>query len=211
MIAEISNAVLTGNVYDIDEFLERQLGAGQTPAACLEAMLAGLEETGKRFESGDYFVPELMMAADTFKSGMAVLTPRLAGKPREYRGTVVLGTVRGDVHDIGKNLVGFMLESSGFQVIDLGTDVEAASFVQAVKTHSAQVLAMSALLTTTMLGMQTVVSALEDAGLRGSVKVIIGGAPLSRKFADDIRADAFGASAPQAVEIIGGWLSKEGR
>ncbi len=207
MIEDLSKAVLTGNVYDIDEILRTHLGAGEAPMACLEAMMAGLDETGKRFESGEYFVPELMMAADTFKAGMDVLAPHLAGKTREYKGTVVLGTVRGDVHDIGKNLVGFMLESSGFRVIDLGTDVEAARFVQAVKANSADVLAMSALLTTTMLGMQTVVKELEAAGLRGRVKVIVGGAPLSRKFAEDIQADAYGATAPQALEIIQGWVA----
>lgn len=211
MIEEISGAVLAGNRYDIEEILEKHLRAGQTPMACLEAMLAGLDETGKRFESGDYFVPELMIAADTFKAGMDLLTPLLAGKTREYRGTVVLGTVRGDVHDIGKNLVGFMLESSGFRVIDLGTDVSAERFVQAVKTHSADVLAMSALLTTTMLGMQAVVQDLEAAGLRARVKVIVGGAPLSQKYAEDIKVDAFGASAPQAVEIVGRWVGHQPR
>ncbi len=211
MIQEISQAVLNGDVYDIDEILQKHLAAGQAPTACLEAMLAGLDETGKRFEKGEYFVPELMIAADTFKAGMEVLTPHLAGNAREYKGTVVLGTVRGDVHDIGKNLVGFMLESSGYRVIDLGTDVDAARFVEAVKTHGADVVAMSALLTTTMLGMQTVVKALEAAGLRAKVKVIVGGAPLSQKFAEDIKADAFGASAPQAVEIVNGWLGRGAR
>ena len=208
MIEEISQAVLSGDVYDIDEILQKHLAAGQAPMACLDAMLAGLDETGKRFEKGEYFVPELMIAADTFKAGMEVLTPHLAGKARAYKGTVVLGTVRGDVHDIGKNLVGFMLESSGFRVIDLGTDVDAARFVEAVKTQGADVVAMSALLTTTMLGMQAVVKALEGAGLRAKVKVIVGGAPLSQKFAEDIKADAFGASAPQAVEIVNGWLGR---
>jgi len=211
MIEEISTAVLTGNIYDVDEILRKHLEAGQAPMACLEAMMAGLDETGKRFESGQYFVPELMMAADTFKTGMDVLAPHLAGKTREYKGTVVLGTIRGDVHDIGKNLVGFMLESSGFRVIDLGTDVDAARFVQAVKTNSADVLAMSALLTTTMLGMGTVLKALDETGLRARVKVIVGGAPLSQKFAEDIRADAYGATAPQALEIIKGWLVAKAR
>ncbi|MCR4408004.1 MAG: cobalamin-dependent protein [Anaerolineae bacterium] len=151
MTNEITNAVLEGNLYDIADIIERHLGAGETPMACLEAMIAGLDETGKLFERGDYFVPELMIAADTFKAGMEVLAPRLTGEDRKYKGSVVLGTVHGDVHDIGKNLVGFMLECNGFKVIDLGTNVPAARFVEAVKTHSADVLAMSALLTTTML------------------------------------------------------------
>jgi 5-methyltetrahydrofolate--homocysteine methyltransferase len=206
MTIEISNAVLTGNLYDIADILQKHLATDHPPMACLEAMMAGLDETGKLFEGGEYFVPELMMAADTFKTGMEVLAPHLEGKTREYKGSVVLGTVQGDVHDIGKNLVGFMLESNGFKVIDLGTNVPASRFVEAVKTHSADVLAMSSLLTTTMLGMQAVVKALEDAKLRSSVKVIIGGAPISQKFADDIRVDAFGASAPQGVDIVKAWL-----
>ncbi len=211
MTEEISNAVLAGNVYDIADILQRHLAAGELPMACLEAMMAGLDKTGKLFECGDYYVPELMMAADTFKTGMDVLSPLLVGETRKYRGTVVLGTIPGDVHDIGKNLVGFMLECSGFKVVDLGTNVPAERFVDAIKTNSADVLAMSALLTTTMLGMPAVLKALEEAGLRSSVKVIIGGAPVSKKFAEDIRADAYGASAPQAVEIVGGWLGEEAK
>jgi len=207
MTEGIYNAILEGNLYDIVEILESQLAAGTKPMVCLEAMMGGLDETGKRFESGDYFVPELMIAADTFKAGMEVLSPHLAGEDRKFKGTVVLGTVQGDVHDIGKNLVNFMLESSGFKVIDLGTNVSAESFVEAVKTHSADVLAMSALLTTTMLGMKKVMDKMEEAGLRPGVKVIIGGAPLSKKFAEDIQADAYAALAPGGVDIIKSWLS----
>jgi 5-methyltetrahydrofolate--homocysteine methyltransferase len=206
MTAEISKAILEGNLYDIAEILERHLEAGVAPIACLEAMIAGLDETGRRFERGEYFVPELMMAADTFKAGMEVLAPHVTREARKYQGTVVLGTVHGDVHDIGKNLVGFMLESNGFRVIDLGVDVPAERFLEAVQAYSADVLAMSALLTTTMLGMATVINTLEEAGLRERVKVIIGGAPVSQKFAEDIRADAYGATAPQGVQIIKRWL-----
>lgn len=206
MLEAISNAVLEGEVYDIDVIVQGSLDAGEEPMACLEAMMAGLEETGKRFEAGDYFVPELLMAADTFKAGMEVLAPRMAGTTRQYAGVVVLGTVQGDVHDIGKNLVGFLLESSGFRLIDLGVDVSPESFVQAVKEHSADVLAMSALLTTTMLGMRDILEAIEEAGLRDQVKVIVGGAPVSQRFAEDIGADAYAATAPQGVGIIKAWL-----
>jgi len=202
MIQEISDAILTGNLYDVDEILQGYLEAGAEPAACLEAMMAGLEETGALFERGAYFVPELMMAADTFKAGMEVLAPRLTGIPRTYAGTIVLGTVQGDVHDIGKNLVGFMLESSGFRVIDLGTDTPPERFIQAVQEHTPDVLAMSALLTTTMLGMPQVVEALERARLRDSVKIIIGGAPVSQKYADDIGVDGYAATAPEGVEAV---------
>ena len=206
MIDEITTAVQNGNLYDIADILAIHLSEGASPTACLDAMIAGLDKTGKLFECGEYYVPELMMAADTFKTGMQVLAPHLEGDARRYRGTVVIGSVQGDVHDIGKNLVGFMLECNGFKVVDLGTSVTPEQFVQAVKEHSANVLAMSALLTTTMLGMPKVVQALEEAGLRQKVKVIIGGAPISQKFAEDIHADAYGVNAPQGVEIVSGWL-----
>lgn len=205
--SELGQAVLEGNVYDIEELLGAALAAGAPPMACVEAMMAGLDETGKRFERGEYFLPELVVAAEAFKTGMHVLTPLLAGQERAYHGTVVLGTVKGDVHDIGKNLVGFLLESAGFKVIDLGVDVAPQLFVNAVKTYSAGVLALSALLTTTMLGMPEVIAGLETAGLRPGVKVIVGGAPLSKKFAAEIGADGYGLNAPQAVEIIKGWAA----
>jgi 5-methyltetrahydrofolate--homocysteine methyltransferase len=205
MSEAILNAIVTGQVYDIDEIVQQHLDAGQEPMSCLEAMMAGLEETGKRFESGEHFVPELMMAADTFKAGMAVLAPHLAEGSRHYAGTVVLGTVQGDVHDIGKNLVGFLLESNGFRLIDLGTDVSSERFVLAVREYTADVLGLSALLTTTMLGMGDVLEALAKAGLRNRVKVIIGGAPVSQRFADQIGADAYAATAPQGVEVVKAW------
>ena len=200
MTEKITNAVLTGNLYDIAEILQEHLEAGQTPMACLEAMIAGLDETGKRFDAGDYFVPELMMAGDVFKTGMKTLEPHLAGTERDYAGVIVLGTVEGDVHDIGKNLVGFMLESAGFKVIDLGVNVSTGQFLDAVKEHSADILGMSALLTTTMLGMEEVVKALEGEGLREKVKIIIGGAPVSALYAEQIGADAFAFDAVEGVQ-----------
>ncbi len=208
MTSEISRAVLDGNLYDIADIIEKELAAGLAPGACLEAMMSGLDETGKLFEQGDYFVPELLMAANTFKAGMEVLSPYLKGEERKYKGTIVLGTVHGDVHDIGKNLFGFMAECNGFKVVDLGTNVPAERFVEAVTGESAEVVAISALLTTTMLGMSKVIRALEDAGVRNRVKVIIGGAPVSQKFAEDIHADAYAASAPEGVDVIKGWMNQ---
>jgi 5-methyltetrahydrofolate--homocysteine methyltransferase len=206
MSDEITSAVLDGNTYDIDEIIQAQLDFGVSAETCLQAMIRGIEMSGDRFECGEYFLPELTMAADTFKRGMVVLEPHLAGTERVYKGIVVLGTVQGDVHDIGKNLVGFMLESAGFKVIDLGIDVPAERFIGAVVEQRADVLAMSALLTTTMLGMTDVVAALERGGLRDRVKVIIGGAPVSKKFAEDIGADGYASSAPQGVEKIKTWV-----
>ena len=205
---DVSDAITTGKLYEIADILKTHLGAGEKPQKCLEAMMVGLDQTGKLFEAGEYFVPELVMGGDTFKAGMEVLAPLLISTDRKTAGVVVLGTVQGDVHDIGKNLIGFLFESSGFKLIDIGVDVPAERFVQAVKENSANVLAMSALLTTTMLGMRDVMEALKKAGLRDKVKVIIGGAPVSQRFARDIGADAYGATAPQGVEIVRGWFPK---
>jgi len=206
MTEEIKTAVLTGNTYDIEEIIVSKLDSGLEAMHCLQAMIDGLEKSGQLFEKGEYFLPELTMAGDTFKTGMKVLEPHLAGKEREYFGTVVLGTIQGDVHDIGKNLVGFMLESAGFKVIDLGLNVSAETFLNAVEENSADVLGISALLTTTMLGMEDVVQALGKAGKREKVKIIIGGAPVSQKYAQDIGVDAYGSTAPAGLEIIKSWM-----
>ena len=205
---DVSDAITTGKLYEIADILKAHLSAGEKPQKCLEAMMVGLDQTGKLFEAGEYFVPELVMGGDTFKAGMEVLAPLLISTDRKSAGVVVLGTVQGDVHDIGKNLIGFLFESSGFKLIDIGVDVPAERFVQAVKENSANVLAMSALLTTTMLGMRDVMEALKKAGLRDKVKVIIGGAPVSQKYAKDIGADAYGATAPQGIEIVRAWFPK---
>ena len=198
----IGEAVTEGNVYDIEEIVSKALAEGKKPKDLLDAMMAGLKACGDRFETGEYFLPELIGAAEAFQAGMSVLAPRLAAGDRESQGTVVLGTVRGDVHDIGKSLVGFMLESAGFTVVDLGVDVSAEAFVQAVRDHQPQVLGMSSLLTTTMLGMQDVVEELKRQGVRDKVKVIIGGSPVSKKYAEQIGADGYGNDAAQAITLV---------
>ncbi len=205
---DVSDAITTGNLYEIADILNAHLSAGDKPQASFEAMLAGLDKTGRLFESGEYFLPELVMAGDTFKAGMELLAPLLISGDQRNAGVVVLGTVQGDVHDIGKNLVGFLVESSGFKLVDVGVDVPPERFINAVKENSANVLALSALLTTTMLGMRDVMEALKRAGLRDRVKVIVGGAPVSQRFAVDIGADAYSPTAPQGVEIIRAWLPK---
>ena len=210
LFPRMSEAIVTGDREKAAGLAAEAVQAGlDLPEVVERGYIPGIQRVGELWEQGEYFLPELVIAADTFKTGMDVLTPLLAGKERQYKGTIVLGTVRGDVHDIGKNLVGFMLESSGFRVIDLGTDVEASRFVEAVKDNSADVVALSALLTTTMLGMKAVIDALHQAGLRASVKVIVGGAPLSQKFAEDIQADAYGVNAPQALEIVKRWMGEK--
>ncbi len=198
----IFKAVEEGNLYDIEDMVRSALAVGESPKELLDALMAGLKACGDRFEKGEYFLPELMGAGDAFKTGMGILAPQLSVGDRVSQGKVVLGTVHGDVHDIGKNLVGFMLESAGFTVVNLGSDISTEAFVQAVRDHEPQVLGISALLTTTMLGMEDVIKELKNQGLRDKVKVIIGGGPVSKKYAQDIGADAYGNDAAQAVTLV---------
>jgi 5-methyltetrahydrofolate--homocysteine methyltransferase len=198
----IAKAVEEGDLYDIQDMVNAALAAGENPKDLLESLMTGLKACGDRFETGEFFLPELIGAGDTFKSGMSLLTPKLSAGDQVSQGKVVIGTVHGDVHDIGKNLVGFMLSSAGFTVIDIGTDVTTEGFVQAVREHQPQVLGMSALLTTTMLGMEDVIKELKKQGLRDKVKVLIGGGPVSKKYAADIGADAYGNDAAQAVSLV---------
>jgi 5-methyltetrahydrofolate--homocysteine methyltransferase len=206
MNTAIAKAVEEGDLYDIEDMVRAALAAGESPKDLLDAMMAGLKACGDCFEKGEYFLPELIGAGDAFKAGMAVLAPKLSAGDQVSQGKVVLGTVHGDVHDIGKNLVGFMLSSAGYTVVDIGTDVSTEGFVQAVKDHQPQVLGLSALLTTTMLGMEDVIKELKNQGLRDKVKVLIGGGPVSKKYAEDIGADAYGNDAAQAVSLVKGLL-----
>lgn len=202
MNTAIAEAVEKGNLYEIEDMVRAALTAGENPKELLDTLMAGLKACGDRFERGEFFLPELLGAGDAFKAGMNILAPKLSTGDRVSQGKVVLGTVHGDVHDIGKNLVGFMLSSAGFTVVDIGTDVSTEMFVQAVRDHQPQVVGMSALLTTTMLGMEDVIRELKKQGLRDKVKVIIGGGPVSKKYAEDIGADAYGNDAAQAVSLV---------
>ena len=203
MLAAITEAVRDGNTYDIEELIQSRLDAGDDPFDLLRAMMEGLEQCGRKFEAGEYFLPELIMASDAFTSGMKVLEPHLGeASPMGQEGRVLLGTVAGDVHDIGKNLVGFLLKSAGFEVIDMGTDVSTAAFIEAVKKYEPDVLGLSALLTTTMLGMEDVIKAMDAEGLRERTKVIIGGGPVSARFAEQIRADAYASDAAEGVRKV---------
>jgi 5-methyltetrahydrofolate--homocysteine methyltransferase len=162
-------------------------------------MIPAMDEVGRLFEENEYFVPELLIAARAMKGGLDILRPLLAATGAEPIARVVIGTVRGDLHDIGKNLVAAMLEGGGFEVIDLGVDVSPERFASAVKEHHAQIVAMSALLTTTMPGMKAIIEALRAEGVRDSVKIMIGGAPVTQRYADEIGADAFSDNASGAV------------
>lgn len=177
------------------------LARGLQPYEILtRGLIAGMEVVGDDFRDGVLFVPEVLMAAKAMKAGMEVLRPLLTETGVEKTGTVVLGTVKGDIHDIGKNLVGMMLEGAGFEVVDLGTNTSAEDFIAAIKEHKADILGMSALLTTTMTYMRVVIEALKEADLRDKVVVLVGGAPLNEAFAEDIEADAYCRDAAIAVE-----------
>jgi 5-methyltetrahydrofolate--homocysteine methyltransferase len=171
------------------------------------AMVPAMEEVGRRFENCEYFVPELLISARAMKAALDILRPELAKRGGQPVGRVVIGTVRGDLHDIGKTLVASMLEGGGFEVVDLGVDVAPERFVDAVKRHEAPLLALSALLTTTMAAMRTVIAALAQAGLRERVKVMVGGAPITERYANEIGADGYAVTAASAVRVARRLLS----
>ena len=166
-----------------------------------QGMMGAMAEVGQLFEDGEYFVPELLVAARAMQGGLELLKPYLADEDVEPIGKVVTGTVKGDLHDIGKNLVGMMLKGAGFEIVDLGSDVSPEKFVEAVKESGAQIVAMSALLTTTMSNMPVTIKAFEDAGIRDSVKIFVGGAPLTEEYAKKIGADGFAPDASQAAKM----------
>jgi 5-methyltetrahydrofolate--homocysteine methyltransferase len=177
------------------------LAAGAGARAILDgALLPAMDVVGARMRSGECFIPEVLLSARTMQGALDLLKPHLAEGERAGLGTVVIGTVEGDLHDIGKNLVAMMLEGAGFSVVNLGTSVPSAKFVAAVKEHKAQILGMSALLTTTLPRMRETLAALSEAGLRDSVKVMAGGAPVTASFCEELGADGYGANAGLAVE-----------
>ncbi len=202
LITEIKEAVIDGSQKVVPGKVQAALDAGIDPETILnEAMIKGMAEVGQLFEDGEFFVPEMLVAARAMASGMEILKPRLIQADVKSAGKVVIGTVQGDLHDIGKNLVGMMLEGAAFEVIDLGADVSPEKFVSAVKENGAQIVAMSALLTTTMPSMKVTIEALEAAGIRDKVKVMVGGAPLSDQYAKEIRADGYSQDANRAVSL----------
>ncbi|WP_027366122.1 cobalamin B12-binding domain-containing protein [Desulfotruncus alcoholivorax] len=199
---ELANAVIKGDTQQVKQITQQMLDAGEQPLAIInEGLIQGLNEVGIRFKEGEMFVPEMMMAAQAMKGGVELVKPLMAGTDMPTAGTVVIGTVKGDLHDIGKNLVIMMMESSGFNVVDLGVDVPVDKFIQAVKDHKPQVVGMSALLTTTMPVMKEVINALDKENLRSAVKVVIGGAPVSKEYADEIGADGYAGDAVVATEM----------
>ena len=208
-LKQMAEAIYNGDAAKTAELTKAALSAGMTPGQVLnEGLIEGMNAVGKDFRDGVLFVPEVLIAARAMQAGMNILKPLLAAADIQPIGKFAIGTVKGDLHDIGKNLVSMMMEGAGFEVINLGTDVPADKFVAAVKEHGATVLGMSALLTTTMVEMKGVIEALEEAGLRGKVKILIGGAPVTQKFSDEIKADGYAANASAAVEKAKALLAK---
>lgn len=204
----LSQAVIEGQEQQVKELTQKALAEGLKPLEIInEGLIKGMNVVGQRFKVGDMFVPEVLMSARAMTAGMDMVKPLLVDGEMTNKGTVVIGTVKGDLHDIGKNLVGMMLESAGYKVVDLGTDTAPEAFVQAAQENNAQVLGLSALLTTTMLAMKQTIEALQVAGLRDKVKVMVGGAPITQEFADEIGADGYAPDAASAVELVNQLLS----
>jgi corrinoid protein of di/trimethylamine methyltransferase len=204
-LEQLREAVIVGEPDQARGLAVQALEADIEPLTAIdEALNPGMQVVGDRYESGQYFIPDLMMAAEAMKAAMAVFGPALVARQeqRQVLGTVVIGTVEGDIHEIGKSLVATMLGASGFEVHDLGVDVPAAEFVKRVQETSANIVGLSALLTTTMRNQEAVVEALEEAGLRAQVKVIIGGAPAGPEWAETIGADAYAENANEAVDVV---------
>ena len=202
LLTEIAEQVILGKRTVVETKVREALEAGLAPQTILnEALIAPMSEVGARFERGEFYVPEMLIAARAMQSGLALLKPHLSQGGVQMRGKVVIGTVKGDLHDIGKNLVAMMLEGAGFEIIDLGTDVPPEKFASTVRESGATLVGMSALLTTTMKNMKSVIEALEDLGVRQKVKIMIGGAPVTEAFAKDIGADGYAPDASRAVAL----------
>ncbi len=193
-------ATVDGNAGKVKELTRQALAEGVAPAEIIHKyLIPAMGEVGSRFERGEFYVPELLIAARAMQGALEILKPLLSATELKSSGLVIIGTVKGDLHDIGKNLVGMMLQGAGFEIVDLGCDVSPEKFVEAQRQHKAQLIGMSALLTTTMPGMKSVIAALAAAGLRDGVKVIVGGAPITERYAREIGADGYATDASSAV------------
>jgi 5-methyltetrahydrofolate--homocysteine methyltransferase len=201
-LKDLTEAVIKGDGDKIKLTILELLNAG-TPAKEImdDGLIAGMNIVGEKMETEEMFIPEVLMSAKAMSGGVEILKPQLTDEENAASGTMILGTVQGDLHDIGKNLVKMLMEGAGFSVIDLGTDVSPAAFVDAIKEHKADIVGMSALLTTTMPKMRETMEAMENAGIRDQVKVLVGGAPVTEKYAGEIGADGYGYDAGSAVRI----------
>jgi 5-methyltetrahydrofolate--homocysteine methyltransferase len=203
LLQRLSEELQKGNYQEVPQLVKEALRANIPPSRILsDGLVAGMDIVGEKFRRDELFMPEVLISAKAMQAGMDVLRPKLIESGVKLAGKVVIGTVKGDLHDIGKNLVGMLLEGAGFQVIDLGIDIPSEKFVEAVKAHQPQIVGLSALLTTTMPKMKEVVESLTESGMRNRVKVIVGGAPVTEKFANDIKVDGYAPDAASAVEKV---------
>ena len=201
-LKQLYDSVVSGDAKATQAITQQALADGVDPLKLVnEYMVPAMDEVGRRFEANEYFVPELLISARAMKAALELIRPLLTARGDQPLGRVAIGTVKGDLHDIGKNLVGSLLEGGGFEVIDLGVNVTPEKFIATINEKKANIIAMSALLTTTMPSMKTTIDALKQAGVRGKVKVLIGGAPITQKYADEIGADGYSENAVGAVAL----------
>jgi len=210
ILGKLRDAIVNLDIEGVQKACREAVDAGILAyKAVTDGMAKGMEIVGEKYENGEYFLAELIMAGETMKEGMKVLEPYLKGGEVKKIGKVVIGTVRGDLHDIGKNIVVTLLNAAGFEVVDLGVDVSPEKFVETVKQNNPDIVGMSALLTTTMIEMENVIKALKEAGLRDKIKIIIGGAPITQEYAENIGADAAARDAVEGVNICKSWVKEK--
>jgi len=208
LLQDLANSIINGKMAETEKLVHQAIDSKVHVKDILnQGLIAGMDVVGKKFKNNEFYVPEVLIAARAMKAGMKILKPLLAESGVEPIAKLALGTVKGDLHDIGKNLVAMMLEGAGFEIIDLGVDVTPEKFSAAVKENNAKVIGMSALLTTTMLNMKTTIEYLKTSGVRDSVKVVIGGAPVTQSYSDEIGADGYAADAATAVSVVKNLLS----
>ncbi len=199
---KMAEGLIAADVESVNKLVQEGLDKNLPAKEILDnGLIPGMDIVGQRMKTGELFIPEVLRSARVMQGAIALLKPHLSEEDSSGLGTIVIGTVEGDLHDIGKNLVSMMLQGAGFSVVDLGTNVKPQDFVEAVKSNKANILGMSALLTTTMPKMEETVRALKESGLRDQVKIMAGGAPVTQKFIDDIGADGYGANAASASEV----------
>jgi len=207
----ITDRLITGQDEQVARLTRQSLEDGLDPLEILnQGLIPGMDEVGRRFKDGEMYVPDVLIAARAMRAGMDILRPLLAQSDVPSLGTVILGTIQGDLHDIGKNLVGIMMEGAGFEVIDLGADVPPERFIQAIREHHPRIIGMSALLTVTMMGMKRVLEDLQAEGIRQNVVAMVGGAPVTQAFAQEIGADGYAHDAVSAVETARELLDRTG-
>jgi len=201
LLGKMAESLIVGNIDEVVNLTKEALDGGAAPSDILDqGLLGGMDVVGQRFKAEEMFIPEVLRCAKCMHGAMEILRPLLAETGAEPIGTLVIGTVKGDLHDIGKNLVGMMFEGAGFEVVDLGIDKEPQVFVDAIKEHNAKLIGLSALLTTTMPKMGETINAIKEAGIRDEVKILVGGAPITASFAEEIGADGYASNAASAVD-----------